>query len=55
MLQGIDEGYSYKEIAEQLGVSPHTVHGYIKNVYEKLHARGRRDALQKARKRGWLR
>lgn len=54
VLAGIDEGYSYKEIAGELGVSPNTVHGYVKNIYEKLHARGRRDALQKARRKGWL-
>jgi two-component system NarL family response regulator len=54
VLGGIDEGYSYKEIAAELGMSPHTVHGYLKCVYEKLHARGRCDALQKARRKGWL-
>ncbi len=54
VLAGIDDGFSYKEIASELGVSPNTVHGYVKSIYEKLHARGRRDALQKARRRGWL-
>ncbi|MCA9641432.1 MAG: response regulator transcription factor [Polyangiaceae bacterium] len=52
VLSGIDEGYSYKEIAQQLGLSPNTVHGYVKSMYEKLHARGRREALIEARRRG---
>ncbi len=54
VLNGIDEGYSYKEIATQLGLSPNTVHGYVKSMYEKLHARGRREALIEARRRGFV-
>lgn len=54
VLEGIDAGYAYKEIASQLGVTRHTVHGYVKGVYEKLHARGRREALEVARRKGIL-
>lgn len=48
----IELGLSYKEIAERLCISPHTVHTHIKNIYEKLQANGRRDALSRARKLG---
>ena len=54
VLAGVDQGFSYKEIAADLGVSPNTVHGYVKSMYEKLHARGRREALESARRRGLL-
>jgi two-component system NarL family response regulator len=48
----VEQGLTYKEIAEQLAISPHTVHTHIKNIYEKLQARDRRDALSRARKIG---
>ena len=52
VLVGIDNGFTYKEIAADMGLSHHTVHGYVKSRYEKLHARGRREALTQARRRG---
>jgi DNA-binding NarL/FixJ family response regulator len=48
----IEEGLTYKEISYKLGLSIHTVHTHIKNTYEKLQAKGRSDALAKARKKG---
>lgn len=45
----IEQGLSYKEIAEKLCISPHTVHTHIKNIYEKLQSKGRHEALQRAR------
>ncbi len=48
----IEEGLTYKEIAEELGISIHTVHTHIKNTYEKLQAKNRSDAIYKARKKG---
>jgi len=48
----IEEGLTYKEISEKLKISSHTVHTHIKNIYEKLHAKDRGDALIKARKSG---
>ena len=48
----IEEGLTYKEISVKLKISSHTVHTHIKNIYEKLHAKDRGDALIKARKTG---
>ena len=50
----IEEGLTYKAIGEALNLSTHTVHTHIKNTYEKLHAKGRSDAITKARKKGIL-
>ena len=52
VLNGIAWGKSYKELAQGLGVSVHTVHTHIKHVYEKLQAANRSEALQKARSLG---
>jgi DNA-binding NarL/FixJ family response regulator len=48
----IQEGLTYKEIGERLGISIHTVHTHIKNTYEKLQAKDRKDIIVKARKKG---
>jgi two-component system NarL family response regulator len=52
VLHGIAQGKSYKELADTLGRSPHTIHAHIKRVYEKLQAANRAEALQKARSLG---
>ncbi len=48
----IEEGLTYKEIGERLGISTHTVHTHIKNIYEKLQAKNRNEAIVMARKKG---
>lgn len=48
----VEDGLTYKEIGETLGISIHTVHTHIKNMYEKLQAKDRNDAIIKARKKG---
>lgn len=48
----VEQGLTYKEVAESLAISPHTVHTHIKNIYDKLQARDRRDALLRAKKMG---
>jgi DNA-binding NarL/FixJ family response regulator len=54
VLRCIDEGLTYKEIAQRLSISVHTVHGHIKGIYEQLQARGRKEALASARVRGLI-
>ncbi len=48
----IEQGLTYKEISIRLSISAHTVHTHIKNIYEKLQAKDRGEALIKARKTG---
>ncbi|HTG00754.1 MAG TPA: response regulator transcription factor [Nitrospirota bacterium] len=48
----VEDGLTYKEIGEALKISTHTVHTHIKNMYEKLQAKDRNDAIIKARKKG---
>jgi DNA-binding NarL/FixJ family response regulator len=47
VLDGLAEGLAYKQIADQLGVSIHTVRNYIRRIYEKLHVRSRGEAVAK--------
>lgn len=54
ILKCIENGLSYKELAARLSISIHTVHTHITNIYEKLQATGRKDALIKARRKGVL-
>lgn len=54
IIRCIEEGLTYKIIAERMGISPHTVHNHIKHIYEKLHAGNRVEALNRARKIGIL-
>ncbi len=48
VLQQLAGGYSYKDIAEKLFISVETVRTHIRNIYEKLHAGNRREALRKS-------
>ena len=48
VLQALAKGFSYKEIAESLFISIETVRTHIRNMYEKLHATNKADALRKA-------
>ncbi|MGC9942614.1 MAG: response regulator transcription factor [Verrucomicrobiota bacterium] len=47
VLDGLAEGLAYKQIADQLGVSIHTVRNYIRRIYEKLHVCSRTEAVAK--------
>jgi len=48
VLEWLSKGYSYKEIAAKLFISIETVRTHIRNIYEKLHATNRSEALKKA-------
>lgn len=45
------EGFLYKEIAEKLQISEHTVHFHIRHIYQKLQVRSRSQAVAKVMKR----
>jgi DNA-binding NarL/FixJ family response regulator len=47
VLNGLAKGLAYKQIADQLSVSIHTVRNYIRRIYEKLHVRSRTEAVAK--------
>lgn len=48
----VEKGFSYNDIADELRISPHTVHTHIKNIYEKIQARTRQEMILKARRLG---
>jgi DNA-binding NarL/FixJ family response regulator len=43
----LSHGHPEKQIAERLGISPHTVHTYIRRIYEKLHVHSHAQAVAK--------
>lgn len=55
ILRLLVEGYSNKEIAEKLVISPSTVHSHRTNLMAKLNLHSRHELIQYARKRGLLR
>lgn len=55
ILQALANGFIYKEVADRLRLSIHTVHTHVKRIHGKLHAATREDAIRLARSRGYLR
>jgi LuxR family transcriptional regulator, maltose regulon positive regulatory protein len=53
VLTRLDQRLSYKEIADALSISPLTVKRHASNVYAKLGAMNRREAVAIARGMGW--
>jgi DNA-binding NarL/FixJ family response regulator len=47
VLHWLAQGYRYQDIADKLFISVETVRTHIRNTYEKLHARNRKEALKK--------
>jgi DNA-binding NarL/FixJ family response regulator len=45
LLGFLAKGYTNKEIAHELSLSVETIHGYLKNVYKKMHVHSRAGAV----------
>ena len=48
------KGLSYRETAEAVGISAHTVNDYVKSVYSKLSVNSRNEAVYEAMQLGWI-
>jgi DNA-binding NarL/FixJ family response regulator len=44
-LEFLSRGFVDKEIAQAMGISVWTVHGYVKKIFERLHVRTRTEAV----------
>lgn len=49
VLEYLSQGFLYKEIADEMKVSWHTVHNHIRHIYEKLQVRSRSQAVARFR------
>ena len=47
VLDLLSHGHPEKQIADRLNISPHTVHTYIRRIYEKLHVHSHAQAVAK--------
>ncbi|MEQ8471437.1 MAG: response regulator transcription factor [Marinoscillum sp.] len=54
ILQGLINGSDYKNIADQLFISPYTVRTHITNIYKKLHVSNKAQAISMANRKGWF-
>ncbi|RCK74667.1 MAG: regulatory protein, LuxR:Response regulator receiver [Anaerolineae bacterium] len=54
VLRWLAEGATDKEIAQQMGLSIHTIKTHVRNILNKLHANNRRQASLRAEREGWL-
>ncbi|WP_114417794.1 response regulator [Marinospirillum perlucidum] len=54
LLKLLARGYTYREVAEDLSVSSHTVNSHIKNLYRKLSVKTKNEAVFAATRHGLL-
>ena len=54
VLRGLARGMVYKQIASELALSPSTVRSHLHNIYGKLGAADRAQAVLMATERGWI-
>ena len=47
VLDLLAKGYTYKLIADELGISIDTIRTYLRRIYEKLHVQSRTEAVAK--------
>ena len=47
ILDLLAQGLPYKQIADRLGLSSHTIHNHLKRIYGKLHVQSRTEAVVK--------
>jgi len=47
ILDQLAKGFTHKQIAENLFISPETVRGHLKNIYQKLHVHSKTEAVSK--------
>lgn len=52
VLEALAAGASYKEVAREFGLSPHTVNFHVRSLYKKLSARSRGEAVKNALQQG---
>lgn len=55
LLECLARGLSYREAADELALSPHTVGDYVKGIYRKLSVNSRGEAVFTAMQRGLIR
>ncbi len=54
VLRKLAEKKTSKQIADELGISLHTVRNEAQSILSKLHAHSRQDAVRRARHLGWI-
>lgn len=47
VLNLLSKGFTYKQIADELGISIDTIRTYLRRIYEKLHVQSRTEAVAK--------
>ncbi|HEY3357971.1 MAG TPA: response regulator transcription factor [Polyangia bacterium] len=51
ILSFLAQGYTYQNVAARLGLSTHTIHSHIRNIYRKLQVNSRSEAVYEALRR----
>jgi DNA-binding NarL/FixJ family response regulator len=54
ILKGLVDGKDYKEISDELFISPHTTRTHIANIYKKLHVTNKAQVINLAMRKGWF-
>lgn len=47
VLERLSRGWVYKEISNELGLSPNTIRTHVHRIYKKLHLRSKAEAIQR--------